>query len=257
MKLLLALLILIAPLEASFIDSMSPFLKEACCKAASEAKDIDDILKRFTEEGILELEGPDREIRPVFVAIQAMMEEALSLELHLSITSLMGVIHTPMPATPLCTEGSLSPGLVHQSVEEDPFALIMTLSRASTVRNFLYRGGDLYCAYPKEGLHQRTELQKAIYSKALNIYAGHLFDRPLDLDHLPPELTGAFYLFTDTEGNKGVFAIQITQANNPLDNGRYTIWFGSLNTPPILERIRLIKESVLVHSAEPITLDIE
>lgn len=257
MKILLGLLILIAPLKATLVETMNPFIKAACSKAKMELGETEDIIKRFSVEGILELEGPDAEVRPIFVAIEAMMEEALSLELHHTIASLVGVIHTPMPATPLCTEGALSPGLVHPSMEQDPLRLLTTLSRASTVRNLLHRGGDLYVAYPKEGYFQRTKLQQEIYEEALKTFAGHLFDRPLNLGSLPPELTGALYLFTDTEGNKGVFAIQMTQANNPQELGRYTLWFGSLDSPPILQRARLIQEAVLSHSLEPIPLDID
>jgi hypothetical protein len=102
--------------------------------------------KKLVLEGVLEVQGSDCDVRPTFVALQAIFESVLSYELGSSVKSLVGVIHTPMPATPLCTKGSISPTLVSSEVEQDPRRLFTVQARSTIIRDYLEKGGGaLYC----------------------------------------------------------------------------------------------------------------
>jgi hypothetical protein len=195
---------------------------------------------KLVQEGVIEIEGTDKEIRPCFVALQGIIEHVLSCELKKEVFTLRGVIHTPMPATPLCTAGEISEGLVSAMIAQDPKALFTVKARAITVREFLHKQGYLYVAYPKLGLAKRSEEQQNIYKKELAGYPEHLFDRPLECASIPDELIGATYLFSDKEDNAYAFAIKMTQAKDPKEKGRFGLWFGPLNHAMIAKRVALV-----------------
>lgn len=198
------------------------------------------ILQRWNNlvaKGSLVVTATDQETRPYFVAIQGIVEHVLATELNKSIENLVGIIHTPMPATPLCTKGEVSRELVDQSIADDPLRLFTVKARTTIIRDYLYQGGDLYVAYPKDGLSKRNAQQQAIYLQELQNYPAHLFDLPLACDEIDPEIIGATYFFTTESGEKYVFAIKMTQANNPLESGQFGLWFGPASHPTIEERV--------------------
>ena len=213
----------------------------------------------IVNQGVLEIESSDKEIRDSFVSLQSIIECVLSRELNHSVQSLTGVIHTPMPDTPLCMEGDISAGLVAPSIEQDPSRLFTVTTRAKTIREFLSRDGNLYIVYPESGMAKRTPAQQEIYKKELENYKetqnhpAHLFDCPLPCESIENELTGAFYVFENNEGKKFAFAIKITQANNVQDVGTFGLWFGELKEgTPCHTRISTIKENVLKFYPLPI-----
>lgn len=218
-------------------------------------KGIRERWNKLIEEGVLEVTDTDKEVRPYFVALQAIVEHVLAYELNKSVKSLTGVIHTPMPATPLCTEGDVSKDLVAASIEEDPFRLFTVKARSTIIRDYLLQGGDLYVVYPKEGLSKRNESQQQIYKKELENYPAYLFDHPLDCESIENNLVGAFYLFKNLEGKLFAFAIKMSQANNPQDASSFGLWFSEFNeTFPIHERILNISDNVLKYAFQPIPL---
>jgi hypothetical protein len=194
------------------------------------------------KEGILEISGTDKEIRPYFVAIQGIVEHVLASELQGNVKTLTGVIHTPMPATPLCSKGEISKELVDSSIESDPACLFTVKARTTIVRDYLFKGGDLYIVYPKDGYNKRTEEQQCIYKQELATYSNHLFDVPLNCESIPTELIGATYLFQDKSGNKFIFAIKMTQAKDPKNVGNYGLWFGSVNHPDVQKRLHVVSD---------------
>jgi len=211
----------------------------------------------LVDKGVLEVMGEDKDVRPYFVALQAIVEHVLALELSNSVKSLTAVMHTPMPATPLCTEGEVSPELVSSSIQEDPMRIFTVKARPTIVRDYLYHGGDLYVVYPKAGRTDRTEDQQKIYQKALESYSTHLFDRPLDCQSMDNDLIGAFYLFKNAEGKLFGFAIKIPQANTKQVEGSFGLWFGEVNPQsPAYDRISMIIKTVLKDSPQPIPLPI-
>jgi hypothetical protein len=208
----------------------------------------------LVERGALEITATDKEVRPYFVALQGIVEHVLAYELGKSVQSLTGVIHTPMPATPLCTEGSVSKELVDPSIEEDRLRSFTVEARTTILRNYLL-SGDLYVVYPKEGINKRTETQQQIYKKELDHYSTHLFDRPLDCESIPNDLIGAFYQFKNAEGKLFAFAIKMTQANSPQDLGSFGLWFGEVGkSPPVNDRIVNVLSYILKYSPQRIAL---
>jgi hypothetical protein len=216
------------------------------------------VAERWNElaaKGVLEVTGTDQEIRPYFVALQAIMEHVLAHDLNTNVHALTGVIHTPMPATPLCTKGAISKELVDASIENDKQRLFTVNARTTIVRDYLNQGGDLYIVYPKEGINSRTEEQQKIYQEELANYPSHLFDRPLETPSLATEEIGAFYLFNTTEGKQFAFAIKMTQAKDPQEIGSFGLWFGPFTkNAPVYERVAHIIDNVLKYSPLPIDL---
>ncbi len=204
------------------------------------AEKISEYWSTLLTEGVLEISGTDKEIRPYFVSLQGVIEQVLASELHKNVSDLTGVIHTPMPATPLCTQGEISPELVDPSVAADPARLFTVRSRATVIRDYLFQGGCLYIAYPEAGYYRRTKEQQNIYRQELDTYSDRLFDLPLSSENIPPELIGATYLFRDRCGKQFAFAVNMTQAKNPEDTGHFGLRFGPVDHPAVQEWLRAI-----------------
>lgn len=216
--------------EIPGLDSkVFPTLKSEICKN----------WETIFNKGVLEVSGKDKDFRPNFVALQGVVEHVLSNQLNKNIKNLKGVIHTPMPATPLCTKGEISKELVDPSIEKDEKRLFTVKARTTIIRDFLHKGGDLHVIYPKEGIAKRNEEQQGIYKKELQNNASHLFDKPLDTAEIPTDLIGATYFFEDQDGKKYVFAIKMTQANDPKDL-KFGLWFGAADHPAVKERLKAV-----------------
>lgn len=206
-------------------------------------------LDELVHKGILEITATDKEVRPYFVSIQGLVEHVLAHELGISVFKLKGYIHTPMPATPLCTEGSISNELVNPSIQDDPLRLFTVKARSTILRDYLFKGGRLYVFYPKEGMSKRSDTQQQIYLSELKKYPLNLFDRPLVCDSIESELVGAFYLFSNGEGKTYAFAIKMNQANNQQELGSFGLWLGEFKEGTnAFDRISTIIEKVLIHS---------
>lgn len=204
--------------------------------------------------GEIVLEDTDKKVRPDFVSIQGIVEQVLAQELcKRNISSLVGIIHTPAPATPLCTKGNVSEDLVDASIMNDPQRAHTVSMRAAILRSYLHLGGDLYVVYPKDYNVKsvRTEEQLKIYQECKDVYPTHLFDCPAIIESVPEDLVGATYLFK-REGKVYGFAIKMTQAKDPKNPdmlGNFGLWFGEVSKTPALEkRIEAVRAGVLIHS---------
>jgi hypothetical protein len=206
----------------------------------------------LTQNGVLEVTAPDADVRPYFVGIQALVEHVMAYEQGKSVKSLVGIIHTPMPATPLCTNGTSSPGLIAPSIEQDAERLFTVQARTTIIRDFLEQNGELYVVYPESGLGARTQAQQDIYKAELAKYATNLFDRPLACESLETEHIGAIYIVEDQAGKMFAFAIKITQANDPKELGSFGLWFGELDKSPVHDRVETILNVIRKNSSEEI-----
>ncbi len=224
----------------------------------TEIQDIRPELKRtwvtLQEKGVVEVDAPDKDVRPCFVALQGIVEQVLSNELGRGVTDLRGMIHTPMPATPLCTTGEISKDLVDPSIENDPKRLFTVKARTTIVRDFLHRGGVLYVAYPHEGLSKRTDVQQNVYKQELKNYPTELVDTPLSCAAVPDELVGATYLFKDASGHDFVFAIKMTQAKDPKEIGHFGLWFGPLENESVKSRVEKVMSFVNANASNKVVL---
>lgn len=191
-------------------------------------------------KGTFEMTGKDVDVRPYFVTLQSILEQVLAEQLQNDIVSFKGIIHTPFPATPLCTKGAISKNLVKPTEKHDTASLYTVKQRTTTLRNLLFKGGDMYIVYPKNGFGKRTSEQQHIYKQELNAHPKHLFDFPLQSENLPQDLIGATYFFKDKEGTSYAFSIKMTQANDPQESGHYILWFGSLENKAVKERVQTV-----------------
>lgn len=256
MVLQIILLTLCASLNADAIDDRV----EATIAHAEEFQTLKEgIAQRWQElvkNRVLEVSGKDKDVRPYFVALQGVVEHALAHSLAAKeISSLKGVILTPMPATPLCTAGEISKDLVSSEIESDPQRLFTVKARTTIVREYLHLGGVLTIAYPQGGILKRTEEQRAIYQKELQNYQKNLIDSPLDCESIEPELIGALYLFDMPNGEAFVFAIKMTQAKDPQEEGHFGLWYGPLSDPLIKKRVQKVNHFIEKYAKIPAPIE--
>ena len=109
-------------------------------------------VRGFYDQPHQQLTGKDEEVRPLYVTAQGDFERALALFLkEKKVKSVRGIIHTPTPATPLCTKGEISESLVDESMTEDQRRLYTVMKRPEIIREFLKNGGKLMVVYPEKG----------------------------------------------------------------------------------------------------------
>lgn len=224
------------PLNKLLLDRV-----RACIENNNEIKQKEEIfvlLDKLEEQGMTLDVGSD-DLRVKYVHTQACLEHILacSMVLH-EIENLVGVIHTPNPATPLCTRpDNLDKQLLDNSIQYDLEKLLTVRSRAVIVRDFLDKKGKLYIAYPKGGLEKRTLEQQTIYKEELERYAGYLFDAVLSCSSMEPELVGATYFFKGGSQEIYAFSIKARQANNPAEQSSWALWLGKVEDPNISQRV--------------------
>lgn len=204
-------------------------------------KDIYILLSKLERSKYIAQEG-NGNFPMQFVLAQGCIEHVLTCSQILGeITDLVGVIHAPMPATPLCT--NLNDPLLGQpldaSIAQDQDKLLTVRSRTQNIRDYLEKGGKLFVAYPKGGLEKRTEEQQNFYLNAVNQYQESLIDTVLNCDQMNPEMTGATYIFKNQE-NWYAFSIKAHQAANPQENSEWALWFGKVNHPAIKARVNAV-----------------
>jgi hypothetical protein len=210
-------------------------------------KETISLVKELQENGYAIHTGKDADLRPGYVGAQAEIERQMAYLLNnKEIVRLVGVIHTPTPATPLCTKGEISSGLVDQSLSKDDKRLFTVMERASVVREYLNKGGILYVVYPEGGREKRTLAQLEIYDAERMKYPHSLVDQVLDCSQLDREMVGATYFFKTLKGGTFAFGIMAPQVNAPNDDQEWGIWFGSIQHPKVKQRV----DSVLQYLAD-------
>ena len=195
-------------------------------KRSSFENQLFEILIELKREGYVWRVGQDASLRPLFVTAQGLIEEVCSnLLKEGQLAGLCGAIHTPLPATPLCSDGTITEKLVAASLEKDRQRLVTVTFRAGVMRDYLSYGGKLFVVYPKGGDLKRTEPQRAIYRGLLAEHPKTLFDFPIERP-LPSFLIGATYRITGVKGDEIVFGIGAVQANAPEDGITWRLWLG-------------------------------
>ena len=153
--------------------------------------DNQEIIDELLLKGFVQREGVDKDTRPTFVTLQAIIEKVLANALESGeVSKFVGSIHTPCPTTPLCTKGDITKTLVTSEIDRDPKRKSTVLARTQTVRDLLFHGGKLFIVYPKEGLLKRTQKQREVYQQELFNFQDVLFDFPINTS-LPDNLIGA------------------------------------------------------------------
>jgi hypothetical protein len=203
-------------------------------------EEIYRLLHVLEKKGFAEEMGSD-DLRHKYVATQGAVEHVLACMQALSETKLMGMIHTPQPATPLCTKvDPLDVTLLDPSIRHDPEKLLTVKSRASIVREYLLSGGKLYVVYPIGGLEKRSAEQQEIYKAELATYSDRLFESVLSTKTIDPDMVGATYFFRDNQNKIYAFSIKSKQANQISEQSEWGMWLGEIENKEIAKRIDLL-----------------
>lgn len=187
------------------------------------------------------LETGSDSLRVKYVTAQAYIEQMLiTKQAAGEIQDLVGIIHTPLPATPLC-------------VTEDPIK--MSLSRAQIIRHYLAQGNKLLVAYPQNGLLKRKPEEQQIYQNLLVQYPENLIDWPMLAEEMEPDMIGATYFFEDEEGIPHFFSIKSRQVNDIQPQAEWGLWFGPLTDLELShDRVRTILDYLASHGEKPLEL---
>jgi hypothetical protein len=198
--------------------------------------------------GSVKESGTD-DLREKYVYTQGAVEQVLALAMkHGVIDRLVGIIHTPTPATPLCTQISpLDKELLHRSMRNDFQKMLTVSSRSAIIREYLDQGGLLFIAYPQGGLEKRTTQQQQVYKQELIKYSNLLFDTVLSCEEMESSKVGATYLFKTPSNDVYAFSIQSQQANNPQSLSTWGMWFGSIDNEAINTRVTEIIDYLVAH----------
>lgn len=225
------------------LDKVKMFTKEGSNAYQSSASDLIDELATYSA---VIRDGTDETLRPLFVNLQADFERAIVYWLKIKqIEECTCIIHTPAPATPLCTNGEISSSLVDAAISSDPHRLLTVQKRPDIIREYLHEGGLLLAVYPREGRMLRSEKQLAVFDDLLQKHS-RLQAFALDCDQIPHDLIGAIYLIRISNGEKYVLSIRSYQANSSMDD-QWAIWFGSLQDPVVKERFDKVSSFLQKH----------
>lgn len=214
----------------------------ACIRHDTQFADksaVHQLVAQLKEKGVVIEQGND-ELRVKFVGIQGLLEHVLACSQAMGeISHLVGVIHTPCPAKPLCTQPKENPSknLLDDIITHDGERLVTLHSRSQIVREYLAKGGKLYVVYPREGLQRRSEEQLAVYNDLLQQYPNHLIDWDLTIPEMHPDMSGATYFFHGPSGAIYTFSIKAKQANQPCDSSEWGLWIGSLTNTTVAKRV--------------------
>lgn len=217
---------------------------KSCIEYNQDITQKDDILQLLStiKEDYQSVATGSDDLRVKFVNSQGCIEHVLACYQALGeIDQLIGVIHTPTPATPLCVkpEGRVE-DILDESIRYDLAKLLTVRSRAQIVREYLIKGGKLYVVYPKGGLEKRTVEQQHIYRDELQRYKGRLFDWMLATMEMHPDMIRATYLFRNTEGQVYAFSIKARQANDIQPKAEWGIWLGPIDDAKVAKRINSV-----------------
>lgn len=194
------------------------------------------LLEELALSGKVIRDGKDSDQRPIFVNAQADFEKAFVYGLQSKdIISITCIIHTPAPATPLCSNGEISKGLVDPSLLQDQERLLTVKKRPEIIRDLLKEGATCISVFPRGGRDARSAEQLKILDELLKCFPDRLKTFELDCTELPKDLIGASYIVTFADSQKYILSLRSYQANLPTDD-QWGIWFGPIDHPIIKER---------------------
>ncbi len=197
-----------------------------------------DIVKALFSDGAILEQGEDAALRPRYVSAQAIFEQILAQELSMGkLKKVVAVIHTPLPATPLCTDGEVTPDLVDPAILKDEKRLQTVRERPAILRALLQSGGTLMAAYPSVARVKRSSAQLCVFDSLLAKYPEVLLDVPMACLEVAPEMVGASYLFQTAQGEWMTYSVRFTQAISPKDPTHAGMWFGSIEKGPAADRL--------------------
>ncbi len=224
---------------------------KSCIEYNDEFQNKADLLTLINaiEEQHSVVETGNDDLRIKYVSSQGCIEHVLACAQAMGdLDQLIGVIHTPTIATPLCVKPDAPESVLDQSIRFDLNKLLTVRSRAQIVREYLTKGGKLYVVYPEGGLDKRTHEQQKIYKEELERFAGRLVDWVLTCNEMDPDMIGATYLFRNPQRQVYAFSIKSRQAIDIQNQAQWGIWFGSITDPTIADRVNSVIDYLVGHN---------
>lgn len=204
----------------------------------SDKESANQLINRLDSQHYVLNAGGD-EFRSSYVTVQGCIEQVLACSQALGQThDLKGMIHTPTPATPLCTRPEpTDSSVLDESIRYDLDKLLTVRSRAQIIRDYLQKGGVLYAVYPLGGLEKRSLDQQLIYLELLKQFPKNLIDWKLKADTIDSQMIGATYFFKSPSDRIYVFSIKAPQVNAPQNEWEWGLWLGPLEDQTIKKKV--------------------
>ena len=178
-------------------------------------------------------------LRPIFVGIQSIFEETIvNMLKNKEIERVVGIIHTNLPATPVCTNPNDPEPAIHESNRDNPVIVHTVSSRANVIRRYLDSQGVLKIVYNNNVKNERSEEQLLIFEELKQKYS-NLEDRPVNAS-IPEELSGATYFINYKENETYVFAINARQAKIKTEIKEWVLYFGPASSRVISNRVEKV-----------------
>lgn len=217
----------------------SIFGNEWIDEARSTAPQSEEINTLFDQlkSNLYVLETGSDDLRIKFVHAQGAIEQMLAKKQELGeIAELVGIIHTPLPATPLCVK----PEEISTTIDSKKWETVLT--RAQIIREYLSKGGKLMIVYPQGGLEKRSLEQQQVYKEALKEFAGNLVDWTLPVPEMDTNMIGATYLFLTKDQQLYAFSVKARQITDMQPQSEWGLWFGPLSNEAIASRVTSVLE---------------
>ena len=191
----------------------------------------------------IQIAGNDKVTRPVAVSFQKAFEQSLvNMVDEDQVSQAAAIIHTRKPTTPLCNPpGKALPETLNLSMRGDVKRQKTVEDRTITLRRMARQGPpmDLYVAYVRDGLQNRSPKEQEVYRGEVNDEANtSLHDSPMACTEMPDEIVGASYLVTTKRGNTLYFGNNGIQAIDGSGSNLWRYWFGGLRETPVDERYK-------------------
>lgn len=213
----------------------------------TEPQAANSFMQQVLKDGKALQTGTDKEMRTIFVRFQAQMEREMLERLIKPQAGLpsnhirsIWIIHTPLIATPLVTEGEVSPQLIATKVlkDKDKQRVQTSLERAVIMREYLAHGGVLIATYVADpsGTLGRTPEQMAVFQKLKQQYPRQLIELPIPVTVLPEgkypaDKLGATYIVQQPSGFIFEMTNMGTQINTAPNGAKWGVWLQERHLP--------------------------
>ena len=180
--------------------------------------------------------------------MQFLFESAVASMLkYKQVTKAVSVIYTPLPSSPLRTDGNNIPKLVSKDIISDPDRLNTLIVRYESLHEFLENKGFLYSIY------KNTKFENDI--PGFNIYKSNLRKYPKNLHDVPvdsfnPQHIGASYLIECDNGTRGFFAISASQINDTSSKREWELYYGRPGETVIYTHLKALKNLYKNHGVD-------
>jgi hypothetical protein len=200
--------------------------------------DSEKFWNKIKEHGYIS-ESEDEHTRTKFVNMQFLFESTLASMLkYKQASKAIAVVYTPIPSTPLRTDGTNLDEVLSKEALRDPDIINTIVSRYESLHEYLKNNGVLYNIY--KNINNESEVPGMdMYNKNLKQYPNNLIDKPTD--DFEKEYSGASYLVECDNGQQIFFSISASALNDNSEKKHWEIYYGSLENSKIHSHFKALK----------------